>query len=217
MNETLTTGEKILVFIVLAIGIGFFAYATIGRIFGFHRPTQWVGGAKISFVGELAISFFVICWGLTAVFHSAVFIIPAIAAFVVGFISQRRADKHRIAKDQELRKENALKYPGVFDVPPPSDIESIKQDELDIFDAGSCTYIGRVSKNDVKVLINRFKDVPDQGPNDIYMLVESIEMLPKNSVSQNFITLLKNAFEKRDYLEVRWQPPSSNKCRQRDR
>jgi hypothetical protein len=209
MNGTLTTGEKILVFIAIAVGLGLLAYATIGRIFGFHRPTQWSGGAKISFIGELAISIFVLCWGLTAAFHTAVFLIPAIVAFAVVVISQRRANKQRIAKDEQLRRKNAPKHPGVFDTPPPSDIESINEDELDIFDAGSCTYLGRVSKNDIKVLINRFKDIPEQGPNDIFMLVESLEMLPKGSVSPEFIKLLKKAFKKRDYLEVRWLPPSN--------
>lgn len=119
----------------------------------------------------------------------------------------RDAHRQYLSKEKKLREENAANYLGVFDKQPPVDIENIDEDELDLFDAGSCTYIGKASKNDIKVLINRFKLIPGQGPNDIYMLVESLEMIPEDSVSREFITLLKKAFEKRDYLELRWLPP----------
>jgi hypothetical protein len=208
MNETLTTSEKILIFIMIAVGSGILAYAIIGRILGLHRPMRWMGGGQVSFVGELSIGIFILCCGL-AVLHSSAWIIPAIAAFAVGFISQICARRQYLTKDKKLREENAAKYPGVFDNPPPVDIENIDEDELDLFDAGSCTYLGKASKDDVKVLINRFKDIPEQGPNDIYMLVESLEMIPKGSVSREFIMLLKKGFEKRDYLVIRWLAPSN--------
>lgn len=151
---------------------------------------------------------FILCGGL-AYLHSPVWIILSLVAFAVGFISQSRARRQYLAKEEKLRKENAAKYPGVFDNPPPDDIESIQGDELDLFDAGACSYLGRASKDDVKVLIRRFKDIPEQGPNDIFMLVESLEMIPEDSVSREFIMLLKEAFKKRDYLEIRWLAPSN--------
>jgi hypothetical protein len=183
-------------------------YITIGRIFGFHRPIGYIGGGQTSFTGELAMGILFLCFGLTAT-HSPVWIIPSIAAFAVGFISQMCAKRQYRAKEETLRHENAAKYPGVFDNPPPNDIESINEDELDLFDAGSCAYLGRVSKDDVKALIHQFKDIPEQGPNDIFMLVESLEIIPKDSVSREFIMLLKKAFEKRDFLEIRWLSPSN--------
>ena len=64
------------------------------------------------------------------------------------------------------------------------------------------------NEGDVKALVERFKDIPEQGPNDIYMLVESLEMIPEGSTSREFVMLLKKAFEKRDYLVIRWLPPS---------
>jgi hypothetical protein len=203
-------GDKILVCVFIIIGSGFIAYAVLGRIFGFHRPIPYRSGGHASLAGELTIGIFVLCCGLTAAFDSPVWLIPALAAFAVGFVSQTRAQRQYIAKNKKLREENAVKYTGVFDNPPPESIENIKEDELDLYDAGSCTYLGRVSKNDVKVLIERFKEIPEQGPNDIYMLVESIEMLPKCSVSPEFISLLKKAFGKRDYLEIRWLPPAKS-------
>ena len=201
--------DKILICILIVIGSGILAYATLGRIFGFHRSIRWVGGGQVNLVGELSIGFFVLCPGL-ALLHSPVWIIPAIAAFAVGFISQGRSNRQYLAKEKNLRQKNEAGYPGVFENPPPDDIESIDENELDLFDTGICTYLGRASKDDVKVLIHRFKDIPEQGPNDIYMLVESLEMIPQDSVSPEFIMLLKKAFEKRDYLVIRWLPPKGS-------
>ena len=198
--------DKILICILIAVGSGILVYATLGRIFGFHRSIRWTGGGKVNLVGELSIGIFVLCIGL-AWLHLTVWIIPAIAAWVVGFISQGRSNRRHLAKEKNLRQKNAAGYPGVFENPPPDDIESIDENELDLFDTGICTYLGRASKDDVKVLIHRFKDIPEQGPNDIYMLVESLEMIPQDSVSREFIMLLKKAFEKRDYLVIRWLPP----------
>lgn len=199
-------GDKILICIFIAIGSGVLAYATLGRIFGFHRSIRWMSGGQVNLVGELSIGIFVLCNGL-ALLHSPVWIIPAIAAFAVGFISQGRSRRQYLAKEKNLRQKNAADYPGVFENPPPDDIENIDENELDLFDTGICTYLGRASKDDVKVLIHQFKDIPEQGPNDIYMLVESLEMIPQDSVSREFIMLLKKAFEKRDYLVIRWLPP----------
>jgi len=198
-------GDKILICIFIAIGSGVLAYATLGRIFGFHRSIRWISGGQVNLVGELSIGIFLLCGGL-ALLHSPVWIIPAIAVFAVGFISQERSHRQYLAKEKNLRQKNAADYPGVFENSPPDDIENIDENELDLFDTGICTYLGRASKDDVKVLIHQFKDIPEQGPNDIYMLVESLEMIPQDSVSREFIMLLKKAFEKRDYLVIRWLP-----------
>ncbi len=202
-------GDKILIYIFITVGSGILAYATFSRLFGFHRPIQWMYyGGHVSLTGELSMGVFILCLGLTWL-HSPVWIIPALGAFAVGFVSQERARRQNLAKIKNLRQKNAADYPGVFDNPPPEDIGSIDEDELDLFDTGTCTYLGRVSKDDVRVMINQTKDIPEQGPNDIFMLVESLGMIPKDSVSPEFIALLKKAFEKRDYLEIRWLPPSN--------
>jgi hypothetical protein len=201
-------GDKILIWVFIVIGSGILAYAILGRLFGFHRPTKWRYGGQVSLTGELSMGVFILCLGLTWL-HSPVWIIPGVTAFAVGFISQQISRRQYLAKEKNLRQRNAAGYPGVFDNPPPQDIESIDEDELDLFDTGACTYLGRVSKDNVKVLINQTKDIPEQGPNDIYMLVESLGLIPQGSVSPEFVTLLKKAFKKRDYLVIRWMPTSN--------
>jgi len=200
--------EKIVICVMITFGSGILAYAVLGRAFGFHRPVKYIGGRQASFLGELVMGIFILCLGL-AWLHSPLWIILALPAWIVGFVSQVRARRQNLAKEKNLRQKNAADYPGVFDNPPPEDIESIDKNELDLYDAGTCTYLGRVSKDDVKVLINQTKDMPEQGPNDIFMLVESLGMIPKDSVSPGFVALLNKAFEKRDYLEIRWLPPSN--------
>jgi len=94
-------GDKILTCILIAIGSGVLAYATLGRIFGFHRSIGWIGGGQVSLVGELSTGIFVLCCGLVLL-HSLVWAIPAIAAFAVSFISQGRANRQCRAKKKNF-------------------------------------------------------------------------------------------------------------------
>jgi hypothetical protein len=96
-------GDIILFCVIITAGLGFIAHATIGRIFGFHRPMRWTGGGQISFTGELSIGFFLLCSILTFS-HSAVWVIPAVAAFAVGFISQWRAPISRQKRGKSGKK-----------------------------------------------------------------------------------------------------------------
>ena len=202
-------GETILAYVILAVGLAVLAYATIGRLCGFHRPIRWAGGGGgyVSFAGELSFVIFIFCLGLAVLQHSAIWAIPALIGWGVGFASQRRASRRHAAAENELRARNAADYPGVFDNPPPDDIDRTQEDEFDLFDAGACTYLGKVAKKDIKALIDRFSQIPEQGPNDIFMLVEDLEIIGDGSISDELIVLLKKAFEKRDFLVLRWMPP----------
>ena len=191
---------------MLLVGSALLIYAVFGRLLGFHRPLKWTGGGKIRLIGELAIGFFVLSMGL-AILHSPAWILLCIPAWLAAFISSIRTDRRHRTEKKALRAKNATSYPDIFDTPPPQDIDSIAVDEFDLYDTETCTYIGKASKKDLKILIDRFGELPQQGPNDIFMLVESLEMLPKNSISNEFSTLLHNAFKKHDYLLViRWIP-----------
>ena len=198
--------DQILSWICIAVGSALFVYATIGRLCGFHRSARCQGGAQVGLIGDLSISIFVLCFGLAV--HSPAWIILALVAFILILISQNRADKEYAAQEDKLRRANSSKYPGVFDNPPPDDINSVDEDELDLFDAGACTYLGRVGKKDIIAVIDQFKNLAEQGSNDIFMLEESLLLLPKESVSKEFRTLLEKAFEKRDFLDLRWMPLS---------
>ena len=158
--------------------------------------------------GELACGTFVLCVGLAILQGSGVWVIPALAAWAVGYVLQGRANRRHVAKERELRTRNATNYPGIFDNPPPDDIDRIHADELDVFDSGACTYLGRATRHDLKALIDRFADMPDQGPNDLFLIPESLEMFPEGSLSPEFVALLKKAFEKREFLVLKWMPAS---------
>jgi hypothetical protein len=202
-------GETILAYLMLAAGFAVLAYATIGRLCGFHRPIRWAGGGYVSFAGELSLGVFVLCFGLATLQHSAIWGILALTALGVLIASHRRAWRRHVAAENELRARNAGDYPGVFDNPPPDDIDRTQEDEFDLFDAGACTYLGKAAKKDIKALIDRFSQIPEQGPNDIFMLVESLETIGEGSISDELMVLLKKAFEERDFLVLRWMPPLS--------
>ena len=201
--------DTILGYVVVTLGSAILVYATLGRLCKFHRTMKWEGGGQLSLAGEFAGGVFVLCIGLAAVQGSGVWVIPALAAFVIGYLSQRRTNRRHAIEEDQLRARNASDYPGIFDNPPPDDIDSMHTDELDVFDSGACTYLGRVAKHDVKVLIDRFGNMPEQGPNDIFLIPEFVGMLPEGSLSKEFVTLLQKGFEKREYLVLRWMPPAA--------
>jgi hypothetical protein len=199
--------ERILTIVALTIGSAIIAYAVIGRLLHFHRPLKWEGGGHLTFTAELCIGTFVLSMGL-AILHSPAWIIPALAAWIGGFVSQRRANRRHTAAEEQLRATNSIRYPGVFDVPPLTDIDAVHDGECDVYDAGACTYLGRAAKSDVKALINRLGDLPEQGPNDLFLIEEDIGMFSEGEFTDEFVAHLNREFEKRDYLVLRWMPIS---------
>lgn len=200
--------DTILGYVVATVGSGVLAYTTLGRLCGFHRPMRWQGGGQLTLAGELACGTFVLCVGLAVLQGSGVWVIPALAAWAVGYVSQGRAHRRHAIEEQELRAQNAVNYPGIFDNPPPDDIDRMHADEFDVYDSGACTYLGRATKHDLKALIDLCRDMPAQGPNDLFLILESLEMVPDGSLDPEFVALLQKAFEKREFLVLRWMPPS---------
>jgi hypothetical protein len=195
----------ILAWVALTAGSAVIARAVLGRALGFHGPQKWRGGGEVTLAGELAFGAFLVCVGLSGLMHSAVWVVPAIAAWVVGYVAQWRAGRQFAAAEAELRARNAEQHPGVFDRAPPEDIDATFGDELDVYDAGACTYLGRAPKANLKALIDRFAEV-SEGRNDLFLIVESLEMLDEGALSGEFRQFLTAAFADRDYLLLRWLP-----------
>jgi hypothetical protein len=180
------------------------------RSHGSRHFGKWQGGGKVTFTGAVAGCVFLGCIGAAFLHLSAIWVIPALFAWFVGYVSQNRANRQHQAEEEQLRKTNALDHPGVFDGPPPTDFDAVSGDQLDLYDAGACTYIGTVRKSDMKATISAFAEMPDQGPNDLFFIYESLELLPESEVTQEFITLLNGALTQRDYLLLRWMPQNQN-------
>ena len=205
--------ETILAGAIVTAGSALLIYATISRLFRFHRPFKWDGRGQVCLAGELAIGVFILCGGLAVLQGSGLWLIPALAAWIIGYLSQRRTNRQHAAEEHELRALNSANYSGVFDHPPPDDIDCLPEAELDVFDAGACTYLGRAGKHDLKVLIDGFRDMPEQGANDIFLIPESLGILAQGSLSEEFAKLLQKAFEESDFLVLRWMPPSHTEQR----
>jgi len=202
--------ERFLIFAFVAVGVGVIIYATLGRLLHFHRPLGWHSGGHATLFGELCIGIFLLSGGLAALQGSAAWIIPLLAAFVGGFLSQRRALRQHRAAEIELRALNAKKHPGIFDCPPPINIDATNHEVFDLYDAGACTYLGQVPKRDLKALIDQRCDIAEQTTNDLFMLRESLELFPAGELTEETVALLNKAFDDRDFLELRWTPPSNH-------
>lgn len=189
------------------------AGAAIGLLAALYRRSRgsrpfgkWQGGGKVPFAGAVALCIFMGCVGAGFLHHSAVWAIPAVCAWLVAYRSQTRANRRHQVEEEELRRRNALDHPGVFDDPPPSDLDATPGERVELYDAGACTYLGTVCKSDMKVIINTFAEASDQEANDIFIIDESLVLLSDSGVTQEFVTLLVNALKRRDYLLLRWMP-----------
>ena len=87
---------------------------------------------------------------------------------------------------------------------PPCDPDATDAEQFDLYDAGACTYFGRITKSDTVALIKVFKDAVHEGPNDLFVIYESLEFFPKDVLSEELVAMLHNALEERDYLLLRW-------------
>lgn len=108
--------------------------------------------------------------------------------------------------ENELRSTNAVNHPGIFDKAPPVDLSSIPGELLNLYDVGTCTFMGAVKKSDVSALIETVASRTDQESNDIFFFHESFEMIPALALSKECATLINNALAQRDYVVLRWTP-----------
>jgi hypothetical protein len=182
--------------------------ATLGRYFGFHRASKWEGGGQLTLVAELSAGVLFAAVGAGLWHPSPIWLLFLLPALVVGLLSQRRANRtHREQQDQ-LRRRNAADHPGVFDRPPPTDIDAIEGEVLDLYDSGACTYLGTIAKSEMAAIVDACPTVPDQPFNDVFLISESLEMLPQTRLSPQTLDMLRAALQEREYLLLRWMPCS---------
>jgi hypothetical protein len=197
--------DQIVSSVIATIGAIAIAYAILGRLLKFHRPISWQTGGSLTFVGELCFGTFLLCLGL-AWRGSGIWIVVALAAWIVVFISQRRAQRRYLAAEQQLRNKNAAQHPGIFDQPPPTNVDDFTHEHFNLYDAGACVYLGQISKADLKALISRLNEIPEQGPNDLYLEEEFLALFAKGALGDDIVQLIERAFKERDYLLLRWLP-----------
>jgi hypothetical protein len=75
-------------------------HAVVGRAFGFHRQIRWAGGGNMTLVGELLMAGVIGAISEIFVFGNFLLLLIAIPCFLIGFISQERANK-RFHDEQE--------------------------------------------------------------------------------------------------------------------
>ena len=203
-------GERISGTLILVAAILLAVHATLGRVFGFHRNIPWTGGGNNTVVGELALAGFIGSIGGGIASEHPLFILTALPCWLVGFVSQSRANRRFRRDEESLRTENAKLYPGVFDHDPPQRLDADVTPLADVYDCDSCVYIGRIHSSHICDLIRLTMDMPDQGPNDIFVIEEMVEppALPESNELQTF---LQPHFDLRGHAVLRWLPVHESK------
>src|SRR5690349_15803593 len=109
-----------------AVGWVFLSGALLGiviavclRVAGSRQFGTWQGGGEATFVGIVACFSFLACCGAALLQRSAVWAILALLAWLIGYRSRSSANRRQQQAEDELRRANALKHPGVFDKPAP--------------------------------------------------------------------------------------------------
>ena len=193
---------------LLGIVIAVCLRATGSRQFG-----TWQGGGEATFVGIVACFSFLGFCGAALLQQSAVWAILALLAWLIGYRSRSAANRRKQQAEDELRRANALKHPGIFDKPAPVSLTSVHGDSLELYEVITCMLLGIVNKSDISVLIDAVAFRTDQDSNDIFFMPESFELIPACGVSEEFTALIKNALTQRDYLILRWMP-CTDRCAQ---
>jgi hypothetical protein len=67
-----------------------------------------------------------------------------------------------------------------------------------------------VGTAEIEELIEATKDIPDQGPNDIFVIPESLESPVVCPAGPELRPLLNKHFESRDYAVLRWIPAADS-------
>lgn len=187
----------------------FFLRATLGRYLGVHTPWKWLGGGEIDIAGELGIGGVVLSLGLLALKFPPIWAFVAVLSFLVAFSSRRHANRQYSEKQELVRAANAARYPGVFDQPPLEDFSETHQAIFDLYDVGTCTYLGRVGREDLQTFIIQYlemtSDLANRGQNDImtaFSMFDPAELEQEYGISHELASILVE----NDDLIVRWMP-----------
>ena len=122
--------------------------------------------AAISMFGTAFISCIFVCL-FADTFWPMVIAIPCwFLAYCIDEFNERAYRK----EIERYREGNRSLYPEVFDRDPPSDLESVAGDNIDLYDCITLTRLGTVKKSDIIAILRTYDDTPDlmpQGLNDI--------------------------------------------------
>ena len=101
-------------------------------------------------------------------------------------------------------------YPGVFDRDPPLHLDVDATRHVDVYDCDSCAYIGRIGSIHIRDLIQSTADMPEQGPNDIFVIEEMVGP-PALPESNDLKAFLQPHFDSRGHAVLRWLPVAESK------
>jgi len=108
-------------------------------------------------------------------------------------------------------------FPGVFDFAPPTNIDAVEEQLVDLYDCDSCTFLGTSHKQNIANLLIAYKDCPEllgNSNNDFPLCggqLDIFEHVYDQKLSLDFIDLVNNKANEnpRDLVTLRWLPSGS--------
>lgn len=192
------------------IGWTIFTGAAMGFLISLYRVCvgnrdfgRWQGSGRVTFIGVCSMWAFAASVGVLVATREHLWSVSVLVAWLVAYLSQNHANRRYERELEELRQRNAIDHPGIFDSEPPVDLEAVFGEELDLYDANTCTFLGTVAKTDLRLVAEVATGSSEDIQNDLYVIYER---LGDERLSDGFVRMLEEAIKDRDCLVLRWMP-----------
>ena len=173
------------------------------------RPTRQRSSVAIAFTGIFAASV------VASLYLNAP--VPAIVAspcLAVAVLIDRRIEKRFASQSARFRDQNAGKFPDVFSVEPPNNLDNVTSNMLDIYDRLTFSFLGSVTKSDIAAILRIYGDTPEllpNGTNDIPYTSADLECyddIGDEQLSEEFLRSVRPIFEADPKIDlvIRWVP-----------
>ena len=162
--------------------------------------------------GCLAIAF--LCCLLLSLWNTW-FFFAALATWLAGFAADRIARRTHSREADQFRENNVRKHAKIFAESPPTTLDAINGEFIDMYDLETGLYIGQGLKRDIQTLYDAFDNEPlifENGPNDIPLtqdFVEQVNEMDHYHFTPHFLKLMDNAMDDKHLtlLTIRWTHP----------
>jgi hypothetical protein len=193
---------------IVAASLLYAGYVLWHWIRGRSLMSQWVGGAPISRVGQVAFAVFIMSIAASMAADTGWPMLVGIAAWAVGYTAELVDTKRYVRQLEAQRSENASKFPELLIEPPLSYAadELPNQPTFRIFNNVTGDFIGEISREQLQFLI-RWQEkhqLGDELKNDFYILEESVDQIAEEGAEPHLTELLRNATAKTHDVFLRW-------------
>ena len=155
---------------------------------------------------------FAACVLLTFATDSFWYATIALPCWIIAAVIEARQSRRHTRDVESFRSLNEQKLGHIFSCEPSRGLRNLDDDQLDLYDCVTFTYLGRVPKSDLLLILDSYADMPDllpNGDNDIPFSIDDYEAIPvihNQQFSDSFTRVLPDgiAFAMDSHCQDRW-------------